>query len=135
MKKIALIVIAGLATLQYGNAQLNVENPEAKESIEWKNKVVDMGEIPQKIPATAIFEFTNTGEKPVLITNVKPSCGCTNPQYPKEPIQPGQTAQISAVYNAAALGSFNKSVTVTLNIPDGTHILRLQGKVVEPKDP
>lgn len=135
MKKITLLIVAGIFALQYTNAQLNVENPEAKESIEWKNKIVDMGEIPQGIPATAIFEFTNTGEKPVLITNVKPSCGCTNPQYPKEPIQPGKTAQISAVYNAAAMGSFNKSVTVTLNIADGTHILHLQGKVVPAKEP
>lgn len=135
MKKIYLLSFVLIICSQFIYAQqstniLNIENPQAKEGVEWKNKVVDMGELEQRVPATAIFEFTNIGEKPVIITNVKTSCGCTNPKYPKEPIQPGHTAQVSAVYNAASPGNFTKTLTVYLNIQNGTHILKLTGKVL-----
>lgn len=136
MKKLVCIIIIccitnALIHSQQSNNQLNIENPDAKEGVEWKSKVVDLGQLQHRVPATAVFEFTNTGEKPVLITNARGSCGCTNIKYTKEPIQPGNTGQVSATYNAVAIGNFSKSVTVHLNIQNGVHVLRLKGIVTQ----
>ncbi|MFC2137550.1 DUF1573 domain-containing protein [Bacteroidota bacterium] len=137
MKKYTTIIIL----LLFGFCLQAQENPitnntskdldipgEAK--VNWENTVVDMGEIAYKKPQTAKFIFKNTGEKPVIVTNAKGSCGCTGIKYPKEPIKPGESGTIQATYNAASLGAFNKSVTVDINIPDGRQILRLKGTVV-----
>ncbi|MBI3143619.1 MAG: DUF1573 domain-containing protein [Bacteroidetes bacterium] len=80
----------------------------------------DFGKIPQGKPVSYEFEFTNTGDAPLVLTSVKASCGCTTPFYPTEPVQPGQTNKIKAVYNAASPGTFHKSVTVTTNIKEAT---------------
>ncbi len=99
--------------------------------VKWENTTIDMGEVKYKVPQTASFVVKNIGEKPVIITNAKGSCGCTNIKYPKEPIKPGETGTVEATYNAASLGAFNKSVTVDINIPDGRQILRLKGTVMK----
>lgn len=137
MKKIILIVIAVFAGLSLATAQ-NQENkttPEAKpeSALEWVQPVADLGEVPKGIPATAVYVFTNKGDKPVVITNVKTSCGCTSKNYPKEPINPGETSKIEATYNAARVGSFHKTITVKTNDSDKPKILRIKGVVVEKK--
>ncbi|MGB0430062.1 MAG: DUF1573 domain-containing protein [Bacteroidia bacterium] len=95
----------------------------------------DFGKIPQGKPVSYEFEFTNAGDAPLVLKKVKASCGCTTPFYPTEPIQPGQKSKIKAVYNAAGVGSFHKSITVTTNTKeaDGTDkkiILFIKGEVV-----
>jgi hypothetical protein len=74
------------------------------------------------------FTFKNTGKTPLLISNVQASCGCTTPDYTKEPIAPGKKGSITATYNAAAVGQFNKTITVTSNGGDPI-MLTLQGTV------
>ncbi len=94
------------------------------------NQNFDFGKIKQGVPATHRFMFTNTGKVPVVITNAQPSCGCTSPNWTKEPILPGGQGFVDATYNAAAAGAFTKSITVTANTETGTIVLIIKGEVV-----
>lgn len=96
----------------------------------WKAESVDVGEIPQGTPKTIEYEFKNNTDKDVLITNVKPACGCTAADYTKEAVAPGKTGYIKATYNAAAAGSFSKSVTVTTSADTNPKVLTFKGTVV-----
>lgn len=96
----------------------------------WKSETIDLGEIPQNKPKEVDFEFKNTGKTPVIITNVKASCGCTATDYTKTPIKPGETATVKATYNAAAKGAFSKTVTVTTNAEDAPKVLSFKGTVI-----
>jgi len=99
-------------------------------SIKWTNQQISIGEIPQGKPVTFEFVFTNTGKEPVLITDVKASCGCTTPDYSRSPVKPGEKGTVKAVYNAAAVGAFTKNVTVTLSTDPNPIILTLSGTVL-----
>ncbi len=89
----------------------------------------DFGKIKQGVPVTHEFKFTNNGKVTMVITNVAPSCGCTTPDWTREPIAPGGQGFIKATYNAASPGAFNKSVTVTSNIENGFVQLFIKGEV------
>jgi hypothetical protein len=129
MKKLFLlmIVVVGVAITGYSqtapaqNADLAVPTFEAQN--------FDFGKIKQGTPVTHEFKFTNTGKVPMIITNVAASCGCTTPDWSKDPIAPGGKGFIKATYNAASVGAFNKAVTVTANIPNGTVQLFIKGEV------
>ncbi len=99
-------------------------------SIQWKETTHECGEIKQAVPVTVAFEFKNVSNEPVLLTQVQGSCGCTAAAYSKEAIQPGQTSRITATYNAANLGTFRKTITVTTSTDKDPHTLTLQGSVV-----
>lgn len=94
----------------------------------------DFGKVEQGKPVTYVFEFKNTGTDPVVINDAQASCGCTKPTFSREPVMPGKTGSISATYNAAAQGPFNKSVTVTSNAEGGQTTLFLKGEVVAQKE-
>lgn len=89
----------------------------------------DFGKIKQGVPVTHEFKFTNKGAVPMVITNVTASCGCTTPDWTRDPIAPGGQGFIKATYNAAAAGGFNKTVTVTSNIENGFVQLSIKGEV------
>lgn len=93
----------------------------------------NFGKIPQGVPVTTTFTVKNTGKAPLIISNVQASCGCTTPSYTKEPIAPGKKGTITATYNAAALGDFNKTITIVHNAGEPT-MLSLQGTVVSPSN-
>lgn len=97
--------------------------------IEWASSAHDFGKIKQGVPVTHEFKFTNKGTVPLIITNVAPSCGCTTPDWSREPVAPGKEGHIKATYNAAAQGVFNKSITVTANIENGFTVLTIKGEV------
>ncbi len=96
----------------------------------WHKTTHDFGRIQQGKPVTAQFQFTNRGEVPLLIHHAKGSCGCTGVDYPKEAIRPGASGRIRATFNAAAVGSFNKSVTVESNAEGGPVVLYVKGEVM-----
>ncbi|MBX7225479.1 MAG: DUF1573 domain-containing protein [Chitinophagales bacterium] len=89
----------------------------------------NFGSQPQGKPVKYDFVFTNEGTEPLTLTNVKASCGCTTPSWPKEPIAPGETGKITAEYNMARSGPFNKSITVTTGGGE-TVILYIKGDAV-----
>ncbi|MDX5348327.1 MAG: DUF1573 domain-containing protein [Hymenobacteraceae bacterium] len=90
----------------------------------------DFGNVTEGTQATYEFKFTNTGNQPVIISNVQASCGCTTPEWTKDPVLPGKTGKIKAVYNSAGRpGSFSKSITVTSNAATPTKVLYIKGMV------
>lgn len=95
----------------------------------WDNTSHDFGKIKQGTPVTHEFKFTNSGKAPLVITNVQASCGCTTPDWTKEPVMPGGQGFIKATYNAASPGAFSKTVTVTANIETGFVQLTIKGEV------
>ena len=99
-------------------------------SVVWKSETVEVGEIPQGTPKTIEFSFKNTGNKSVLITNVKPACGCTAADYTKEAVAPGKMGYVKATYNAAAAGAFTKTITVTTNAEETPKVLTFKGTVI-----
>jgi hypothetical protein len=98
--------------------------------IAWKSTTIDFGKIEQGKPVSAEFEFTNPTMVPLIINNVRPTCGCTIADYPKEPILPGKTGKIAVTYNAAASGAFTKTIVVTTNATEGNTSLVIKGEVV-----
>lgn len=85
------------------------------ELLQFKEAHFDFGKIPQGKPVYHSFVVTNTGTEPLKIDNVQTSCGCTTPEWSKEPIAPGASATIKVGFNAAAGGIFEKYITVLYN--------------------
>lgn len=80
---------------------------------------------------TTVFEFTNEGMIPLVLTNVRASCGCTTPKWTREPIEPGQKGQITVTYNPSGRpGRFQKTVTVTSNATVPSTRLYIKGEVI-----
>jgi len=98
-------------------------------NLKWNKTEHNFGKIQQGKPQKATFKMTNTGGKPILITNAKGSCGCTDIDYPKQPILPGKTIDIVVVYDAEERGSFQKTVTLTMNIEKVIPVLHIRGEV------
>ena len=100
-----------------------------KESINFTALVYDYGTIEVGSPGKSIFRFTNTMKKPLVVSNVKPSCGCTVANWTKTPILPGKSGVITLHYNTKIPGTFNKTITVSSNAKNATVILRIKGNV------
>jgi len=134
MKTLKLSLAAVAFGLMSFNSVSIVKTATAKmataSTVVWKAETVEVGEIPQGTPKTIEFSFKNTGTKSVLITNVKPSCGCTAADYTKEAVAPGKMGYVKATYNAAAAGAFTKTITVTTNAEETPKVLTFKGTVV-----
>ena len=123
MKK--LIFLGGLFLLGI-NIRAQVKGPE----ITVDKEVHDFGTIKQNDVAECYFTITNTGTEPLIISDAKPSCQCTVPEWPKEPIKPGASAKIKVKYNSSRVGPINKSVTITSNDSvNPTLPIRIKGNV------
>ena len=132
MKKILLFV--GLGIFAVGNllAQADTTGNKNKPEIKFDKTEYDLGKIAPG-PNTFEFVFTNTGEEPLILTNVQPGCGCTKADWPKEPIKKGQKGIIKTTYNATT-GVISKSIAVTSNAKTATVGLTFKA-VVEPAAP
>lgn len=101
--------------------------------IEFKEETINYGEVEKgKDDGIRVFEFTNTGDQPLIIKNAKSSCGCTVPEWPKEPIAPGGKGQIKVQYNMNP-GPISKTITIesnAVNKPNGMVPLRIKGTVI-----
>ncbi|HIP33071.1 MAG TPA: DUF1573 domain-containing protein [Crocinitomicaceae bacterium] len=98
--------------------------------LKFEKEVHDYGTIENGANGQCTFKFTNTGNAPLIISNAKGSCGCTVPSWPKEPIAPGATAEITVKYDTKRAGAINKSVTITSNATNSpTKVIRIKGNV------
>lgn len=136
MKKFIITAFVAFSGILAVNAQTTppaAENPNQADIV-FDKETHDFGVVPQNIPATYNFTFKNTGKEPLIITNAAASCGCTTPEWTKEPILPGKKGFVKATYNAAALGSFTKTVTVMSNAKKATVTLYIKGDVKTPAE-
>jgi len=122
MKKIVLILFVGLLALS-----VNAQDKAAK--IEFKTETVDYGVIEKGSDGVRVFEFTNTGTAPLIISKVSSSCGCTIPKKPEEAILPGKTGEIQVKYDTKRVGPIRKAITVISNADTPTKVLKIKGEV------
>lgn len=125
-KKLALLGLVLCSLNGFGQQPI-----EDGARIEFKKEVHDYGDVAYGGDATTTFEFKNTGNQPLIISEARKSCGCTIPDYPKEPILPGETGLITVGYDSKRPGVINKSVTVISNaINEPNAIIRIKGQVL-----
>jgi hypothetical protein len=107
----------------------------AQPQMKFKSLEHDFGSIKEdKGPASTVFEFKNAGDQPLILSNVKASCGCTTPEWSQDPIAPGKSGSIKVSYNPQNRpGTFSKNVSVYSNSDPGIVSLLIKGKV-EPKE-
>ncbi len=82
------------------------------DAVKFTTETIDFGKIKQGVPQKGTFTVTNISNEPLIIEQANPTCGCTISDYTKEPIAPGKSGVINATYNAAAMGHFEKHLTV-----------------------
>ncbi len=126
MKKLIAILFVGLMT-----AGLYAQETKVAK-IEFKTEVIDYGTIEKGADGVRVFEFTNTGNAPLIISNVKSTCGCTVPKKPKGPIMPGETGEIEVKYDTNRVNPIRKTITVISNAERPTVALKIKGLVVDP---
>jgi hypothetical protein len=136
MKKQTIILTILLAAIfQLVQSQDLTLNSDAKGSesnskaIIWKNADIDLGSIEYNKPVVVAFEFTNNSDEPLVIKNVKTSCGCTAANYDNTVIKPGEMSKIEVTYNAKSQGFFSKTIDVTTSLKDESEKLTLKGTV------
>lgn len=125
----SILAVIALWSCNSGNA---TEAPKAGDvtSIQWIDSVKNVGAVDEGQVVDIAFRFKNTGTKPLVIQDVKASCGCTVPAPPKEPIAPGQEGEIKASFNSQGRpGMNNKTLTVYANTGSAEHRLSFSVEV------
>jgi len=147
MKKIVFATVVFMSVLisscdsKNASSKINESNLEsAKERdaklslglpiMEFDQTVYDFGTITEGEKVSGVFKVTNAGKVDLIITKVKPSCGCTTPDWTKEAIAPGTTGEIRFEFNSKGrVGKQNKSITVKSNAEKVTEVIRIKGTV------
>lgn len=136
MKKLNLLIVLGIFCMlgQAMGQEIALKNTDTKLSnsssqISWEEKLIDVGKIELNKPVEVNYRFTNTGETPAIIKNLRTSCGCTAAQHSQEPVLPGESSTIKVKYNAKSSRAFKKSITITTSVDPKPVVLRLSGEV------
>ncbi|MET3536421.1 DUF1573 domain-containing protein [Chryseobacterium limigenitum] len=100
------------------------------QTITFDKTTFDYGTVKPSSDGIRFFTVTNTGDKPLVLSNVKASCGCTTPEFSTDPIMPGKSAKIKVGYNTAINGGFNKMIEVFSNDPANSRsVIYIKGTV------
>jgi hypothetical protein len=103
-------------------------------TIQWLDSIQNFGKVTDGEKVLISFHFINTGNKPLIISDVKAGCGCTVPEKPEAPIQPGEKGLIKAEFNSSGrVGQVSKTLTITCNTTRQTYTLLFEGEVTEKK--
>jgi len=131
MKKTTFkLIIVALCSLYFSNAEAQDSTTPHKAIITFENSIHDYDTIVQGANGDCIFRFTNTGDAPLLISDVNASCGCTKPRWDKKPVLPGKSGVIHVTYNTMLTGHFRKTLVVRTNAANGNNqVLRIKGFV------
>jgi len=142
MKKLSILLITiFLGAVAYAQdskvvtEEAKTESTETKESgakIEFKEEIIDYGTIEKGADGVRKFEFTNTGNEPLIISRVYSTCGCTVPKKPKEPIAPGESGEIEVKYDTKRVGPIRKTITVYSNAGPVPFPLKIKGTITAP---
>ena len=142
MKKLLFSLGLSMIIMMGANAQVSsdkaaqVRNDKTTEAdpnapqIVFNKLVHDYGDVNQHGDGRCEFTFTNEGKEPLILSNVRSSCGCTVPEWPRQPILPGDSEVIKVKYDTKRVGVINKTVHVYSNATDSPVTLRIKGKVI-----
>ncbi len=122
MKKLVLLFLSTYFAFEINAQTLNVA---------FDKEVFDFGKIIQDKPVTVNFTFTNNEKKPVLVEVATASCGCTTPTWPQKPVLAGKKGIVSAGFNAKAVGTFEKTITVQYQ-GNFRKDIKIKGEVLTP---
>jgi len=131
MKKITLSLVMTLFMVSFSFAQVAEEElSDFTTTMEFEEETFDFGTIVSGEKVSFFAEFKNTGDSPLVIKSAKGSCGCTIPQWPKEPIMPGETSQMLIEFNSKGKqGKTTKRVTITANTEPAQTFLTITGEI------
>lgn len=118
MKTIYILLVIGFISLTTSAQEFNFES-----------EIINYGKINKGSNGERTFVFTNIGDKPLIIKNVRSSCGCTIPKKPENPIMPGKKGEIKVSYDTKRVGGFSKSITIYSNAKNTRKIIRIKGIV------
>lgn len=121
MKKIVMLLFVGLIGFA----------TQAQPKITFEEDTIDYGEVKKGSDGVRVFKFTNTGDTPLVIEDVKSTCGCTIPKKPTEPIAPGESSTIEVKYDTNRVGPIRRTITVYSNAEEPIKALKIKGTVVE----
>ena len=116
--------------IQSSNTLATTHVNEKTTTVKFDELSYDWGTLEEGKQMTHLFKFKNTGKEDLIISDARGSCGCTVPEWPKEPIKPGQNSEIKVVFNSAGKGGqVNKTVTITANSDPSPITLVIKGTV------
>lgn len=127
MKKFVLSSAFLLGAFIFSNAQeIKITN--------FENNTVDYGNVNKGSNGKRIIKIQNVGDKPLIISNINTSCGCTVPQWTTEPIAPGKKGEITVTYNTSNVGRFSRTITISSNDEKKPNLpVRIEGVVLAPE--
>jgi hypothetical protein len=130
MRKITLFLLFAFVTLGITKAQQTNDVSTSKANIVFEKEIYDYGTVEYGGNGISEFKFKNTGTEPLIISNARGSCGCTVPDWPRNPIPPGGSGVIKVSYDTKRPGPINKQVTITSNAGnDPNKVIRIAGNV------
>ena len=121
-----------LTLLLISFASLHVYTQDKIAKIEFESQTIDYGTINKGSDGVRVFKFKNTGNAPLIISDVKSSCGCTVPKKPTAPIMPGKSGEIEVKYDTNRVNTIRKTITVTSNAENQIVALKIKGTVIDP---
>lgn len=124
MKKIALFASALVFSIAV------MAQTKADDVAKFNTEKHDFGKIKQGVPVTFNFEIKNIGDKPLVVENASASCGCTVPEKPEKPINPGATGKVKVQFSAAAVAPFTKDIYIKFAGVDQPKTVQIIGEVV-----
>ncbi|CAM1358231.1 conserved exported hypothetical protein [Tenacibaculum litopenaei] len=119
-RSVLFLLVAGLFQMQLVAQEFKFEKEQ-----------IDYGKVVQGANGERSFEFTNVGDTPLVIKEVRSTCGCAIPKKPEKPIMPGEKGSIVVSYNTHALGGFSKVITIVSNAKQPKRRLKIKGFVVK----
>ena len=130
MKYLASLLLVGFAF--FATAQ-EEEEPMRGPRISFTENSFDFGEITQGTKVEHVFEFENVGNEPLILSDVRTTCGCTAPEWPRDPIAPGKKARLKVVFNSTGkMGMQNKVITVMSNAVNNPERVKIVTNVTPP---
>ncbi len=99
------------------------------QEFKFEKEIINYGKIDKGSNGERVFVFTNIGDQPLIIKNIKSSCGCTVPKKPEGPIMPGEKGEIKVSYATNRVGGFSKSITIFSNAKNPRKVIRIKGLV------
>ena len=132
-KLIALFVLGFLTFTMNAQEKQATEKPKDPNApvFEFVTEVIDYGKIALNADGVRTFKFKNVGKSPLVINDIKSSCGCTVPKKPAGPIMPGDSGEIEVKYATNRAGGFSKSITVASNADEPVKMLQIKGIVLK----
>lgn len=125
MKKVLFLAVAFVAGLGV------MAQDKTEQLVKLNADSYNFGKIKQAVPVTTYFEIKNISNKPIVVESATAGCGCTTPEVTKEPIAPGASAKLKVGYNAAAMGHFDKPVTIRIAGASDAKQIMITGDVLD----